>query len=257
MTWVVGTAIPFGYAAGFADIRVTFPDGKELDCLQKIYQVGPHVGAAFAGSVRIGFSMLFRLNQLLLQDVKPGYGWDLTAVAEWWPDDARAIWKIAPSNEKNLGCELMLFGVHPNDGQPWPKAHVYTFRSPTFEAAAVSSWGVCSLGKGARIKTYCEALGNLWEDDALVQLEAGFPGGIASGIEASLSDRLEALPIAGISPHLHVCIAFRDRLVMRTNDRRYIGQPPSTHFVMPAVATSYSKFLKLCGGRAAAEGAVA
>jgi hypothetical protein len=254
MTWVVGTVIPFGYAAGFADIRVTFPDGKESDCLQKIYQVGPHVGAAFAGSVRIGFSMLFRLNQLLLQDVNPGYGWDVTAVAEWWPDDARAIWNIAPSNEKNLGCELMLFGVHPSDGQPWPKAHLYTFRPPSFEAAPVSPWGIGSIGKGARIKTYCEPLGDLWE---LVQLEAGHPGGIAAGIESRLSDSLQVLPIPGISPHLHVCIAFRDRLVMRTNDRRYIGHPPSTHSVMPHVATSYSGFLKLCGGSAAAEGAVA
>jgi hypothetical protein len=43
MTWIVGAPFPFGYVIGWADIRVTFRDGREEGCLQKIYQVGPVV----------------------------------------------------------------------------------------------------------------------------------------------------------------------------------------------------------------------
>ena len=56
MTWIVAVPIPFGYAKGCADIRVTFKNGREEDCLQKIYQVGPVVCAAFAGAVRLHVS---------------------------------------------------------------------------------------------------------------------------------------------------------------------------------------------------------
>ncbi|MDT7815821.1 MAG: hypothetical protein QOJ42_5737 [Acidobacteriaceae bacterium] len=65
MTWIVAVPIPFGYAKGCADIRVTYKNGREEDCLQKIYQVGPVVCAAFAGSVRIGFALLSRTAQLV------------------------------------------------------------------------------------------------------------------------------------------------------------------------------------------------
>lgn len=133
MTWIVGVPVPFGYAIGCADIRVTFKDGREEDCLQKIYQVGPVVCAAFAGSVQIGFALLSRTAQLLKRN-DPGMAWDLDEVAKWWPQDAREVWNCMPDFEQQLKSEFMLFGAHPNQANPWPKPCVYTFRSPQFEA---------------------------------------------------------------------------------------------------------------------------
>ena len=260
MTWVVGTSCRFGWAAGFGDIRVTFPNGVERDGIQKIHPVGRYIGAGFSGSVRIGFSMLSGLSQLLHGD-EPGMAWDLSQVAEWWPQDARGIWERSPDLEKSARSELMLFGVDPIRGNPWAKPYVYVFRSPEFAPTPTALTGMletCSIGRGAGIKTYCEAIQNLAADEDLIRLEAGHPAGIVSGIDRRITERLEALPIPGISPHLHVCIAFRDRINCGTNDRRYIGRPPETHFVMPPVARSYAEFNRMFGGTAnAVEGATA
>jgi len=57
MTWVVGKLTPFGLGIVASDIRVTF-GGRTEDCLQKIYPVGGGILAGFAGSVKIGFSLL-------------------------------------------------------------------------------------------------------------------------------------------------------------------------------------------------------
>ena len=38
------------YAAAISDIRVSFPDGRTLDCLQKVYPVGRFIAAALAVS---------------------------------------------------------------------------------------------------------------------------------------------------------------------------------------------------------------
>lgn len=67
MTWIVGGAPPFGWAVGLSDIRVSFSDGTELDCLRKIYPVGRFITAGFAGSVAIGFAMIQRLSELFIQ----------------------------------------------------------------------------------------------------------------------------------------------------------------------------------------------
>jgi len=127
MTWIVAVPIPFGYAKGCADIRVTFKNGREEDCLQKIYQVGPVVCAAFAGSVRIGFALPSRTAQTRM-----------------------------PNLEQQLKSEFMLFGAHPNQGSSWPKPCVYTFRSPQFDAVpATGPLEACSLGKGELARLDC------------------------------------------------------------------------------------------------------
>lgn len=54
-----------GYAFGLSDVRVTFADKNEKDCLQDINPVGQYLAAAFAGSVQIGFRMIESLCQYL------------------------------------------------------------------------------------------------------------------------------------------------------------------------------------------------
>jgi hypothetical protein len=258
MTWIVGVPVQFGYAIGCADIRVTFKDGREKDCLQKIYQVGPVVCAAFAGSIRVGFELLTRTAQLL-KGSEPGMAWDLDEVAKWWPEDAREVWNRMPGLERALRSEFMLFGAHPQVGNPWAKPCIYTFRSPDFEPVPTrGSMEACSLGKGAGIRTYCDPLKNLWANEELIRLEAGSPGGIAKGMVSMITEKLLAVPIKGISPHLHVLLAFRDHVEGRNNNIQYIknrSMELEDVSVMPAVAVTYDAFMKDCGGAVEVEGA--
>lgn len=245
MTWIACAPSPFGYAMGFSDIRVTFADGREHDCLQKMYPVGRSLVAGFAGSVKIGFMMLARLAELL-HTGDDTMGWDPSVVAEWWREDARTVFQSAPDAEQQLRCELVILGVHPNQGDPWARSYVYTFRSPMFEPLAGNApLRFSSIGKGATIRTYCEPLSALWQDDSLLQLEVGRPGGVAAGLTYRLTEKLRSLPISGISPHLHHFVVFRDRVEGGTNDRVYIRHP-GPHFVMPPVAQSYPEFTKMC-----------
>ena len=52
-----------------------------------------------------------------------------------------------------------------------------------------------------------------------MELEAGSSGGVARGLTNLITDKLLALPISGISPHMHVFLAFRDHVEARKNDR--------------------------------------
>lgn len=58
MTWIIGTRTLFGHSILVSDIRVTFSDGTERDCLRKMYLVGEDFLCGFAGSLRIGFVMM-------------------------------------------------------------------------------------------------------------------------------------------------------------------------------------------------------
>lgn len=65
MTWVVGASSILGYGVMISDVRITFSDGTEKDMLRKVYPVGPWMLAGFAGSVRIGMTLIDNLKQSL------------------------------------------------------------------------------------------------------------------------------------------------------------------------------------------------
>ncbi len=58
MTWVIGMAGHFIGGVLLSDIRVTFKGQPARDLIRKIHQVGPNVVIGFAGSVRLGFSLV-------------------------------------------------------------------------------------------------------------------------------------------------------------------------------------------------------
>jgi hypothetical protein len=121
MTWVVGRSIPFGYSIASSDIRVTLGDGREVDCLQKIYAAGPFIAMGFAGSVPIGFATITRMRQLL-NPVEPGTAWQPDVVAERWPRHARDVFAAMPTEMQEDDCDLMMIGAHPsknNGDAPW------------------------------------------------------------------------------------------------------------------------------------------
>ena len=80
----------FGYGFGISDVRVTLGDGTEVDCLQKLYSIGRHVAAGFAGSVIIGFAMIDELRRLAAYEDER-MACDPLAIEKQWPDQARRI----------------------------------------------------------------------------------------------------------------------------------------------------------------------
>src|SRR5437764_136750 len=112
MTWIVGTAPPFGWAVGLSDIRVTLSNDSELDCLQKIYPVGRFIAAGFAGSVAIGFAMIQRLAELLYNPDERS-AWIPSEVAKWWQHDAQEVFNSFDDSEKDCGSQFILLGTHP------------------------------------------------------------------------------------------------------------------------------------------------
>jgi hypothetical protein len=255
MTWVIATSSIFGYAAGLADVRVTFQDGTEADCLQKIYPVGRFIAGGFSGSVMIGMNLLSILSELLSTS-GPNECWDLDEVAKWWTDDARTVFPKFPESERLLGCNLVILGAGPPEGrQIFGTPAVYTFNAPLFEPLKARMMDIVSIGKGSTIKTYTEVLAHLSKNHDLLQAEAGRPGGTVSVFEMFITKRIESLPISGISPHLHLCVVFPDRIEVGVNNRYYHGARPD--FTMPNVASNYTEFLTLAGSlRRSAAGAV-
>jgi hypothetical protein len=230
MTWVVGAATPFGYGTGISDVRVTFSDGRERDCLQKIYPVGRFIAAGFAGSVAIGFAMLNRLKELLYTP-NESEAWDPVAVSQWWSADARAVFDKSSEEEQELQSQIMLIGAHPfeHNGAPqWPRCHVYTFSSPTFEPVEAKPPTLAAIGHGTDVEHCRDALNRIATDhDAwfnVLRGEQGIPGGMATMLAISLTTLLQRTQPRGISSHLHYCWVYRGRIVIRTNNHESIGR---------------------------------
>ena len=166
MTWIVGAAAALGYAVGISDIRVTFSDGSERDCLQKIYPMARFIAAGFAGSVRIGFEMLKGLA-FQLQDAPENMAFFPQEVADCLTPLARDIFQSFPPEERALHSHLMLLGAHPTDNVGIPglaRCSVHILRSPEFEPAIMRIGEVVSIGSGSGVPPYQDVLANLSAD---------------------------------------------------------------------------------------------
>lgn len=229
MTWIVGTPTMFGYAFGISDVRVTLADGREFDCLQKIYNVGQFVAAGFAGSVSIGFAMIEELASLLhLED--RSRAWELDVVAQWWPDDARRVFEAFPEQERRLQSDLILLSVHPQEYRgehEWPRAFVYIFRSPDFAAQEVPVHVLGSIGSGSAYdkckKVIDEFSANHERRFAYMKGEQGVPGGMATRLGHDLTELLIRNRVVGVSPHLLYSWVYRGRVIIRPNDHVRVG----------------------------------
>lgn len=252
MTWVVGNATFFGYAVGVSDIRVTFGDGTELDCVQKLYPVGRFIAAGFAGSVAIGFGMLHVLSGLLSQ-APENTAWMPEVVSEWWPADARNVFGMFGEQEQRLGCQLMLLGAHPTENlgeAPWPRCSVYRFSAPSFEPQLAPIREVVSIGSGAQVPVYADALRHLSESFQWLQGATMGPHGLATTFNISLTATLQHSPQQGISDHLHVVSLTRGSILVSTNDHTsFLPDGTQEHFQMPPLAKSYQELVEICQKR--------
>lgn len=252
MTWIVGMALNLGVAVGISDVRVSSPDGAiSKDCLQKIYPVGRDIALGFAGSVSIGFRMVSCLTKLLSQ-CPPDQAWDPTAVAGWWPADARDIFAAASDQARAGQCDLMMLSAHPNESMgdaPWPRTFVHIFRSPTFDAVSLPFNEAESIGSGAVESGCVEALKRLTGDDdakfGLLQFMAAGHGGPGLVLGHALSEYIREAQPDYISPHLNLCTVTRGQVSMIDNDYvSYEGEEP-VHFKMPRLARSIEELIEI------------
>jgi hypothetical protein len=246
MTWVIGRAGPFGHAIGLSDIRVTLSDGSEHDCLRKIYKVGNQLALGFAGSVAIGLEAVAQMAVALRRPTDEDR-WDPLYVAETLPGGMRELFEAFPDEEKALDCHLMLLSAHPmrNDGPaPWAKCFVHRFYSPEFDPIPTSGADIVSIGSGAGIEPYTDALRQLGHDMDMFKLEVGFPGGSGIGLMSSVSSLLQRNPASGISRYLHISLVGRDSVRIGDNGSLISGGA-DTPGGMPEVATSLEQLRRL------------
>jgi hypothetical protein len=262
MTWVIGAAATAGYAVGISDVRVTLANGREMDCLQKLYPMSRFIAAGFAGSVRIGFAMLDALAYML-RDLPDGSAWHPEEVADCFQDLASQVFQAAPQAEQALHSHLMLLGAHPTEdaGIPgWVRCSVHTLRSPAFAPQLARAGEVVSIGSGSAVARYQKVLDG-FSSNVLSLLQGEVMDARMGFLPLSIvvQKTIEQNPIPGISPHAHICVVRRGSVEVGTNDEnRY---PPSGEVIeirMPPVATTWDELARLASSStgSCADGAV-
>jgi hypothetical protein len=242
MTWALGLPTIFGYSGAIADVRVTCSDSTEHDCLQKIYRVGPEVAMSFAGSVKIGFSMLHHVQSTLAYNTQsepqtplgPGqlHLWDGREIAKWLPEEAKRVWVLAKEAEKAGHCHLMLLSGLPDaiedDGKTRrSQCSVFIFRSPDFAAEEIPHRKIGAIGCGTGVAA-CRALVQRLNSGHegyfnSQRFEAGMPGGMLSNIGMTATRILEEHQPKGISPYLTFCWAYHQRVIIKVNNHTKYG----------------------------------
>jgi hypothetical protein len=247
MTWIVGAAASTGYAVGVSDIRVSFGNGQELDCLQKLYPMARFIAAGFAGSVEIGFRMLDGLAYQL-RDAPNDQAFLPQEVVDCFSPLAKDIFKGAPAASRDLGSQLILLGAHPTEdlGIPgWTRCSVHILKSPDFVPESSSIGQVVSIGSGSQIVTYREALASMSADPfSLIKMDTTGVGASSLILSMVIQKTVERNPAKGISCHAHICIVRRGSVNIQPNDEDvYPPNGEKIEFRMPPVATTWDEFI--------------
>jgi hypothetical protein len=258
MTWVVGIANFLGYGAAISDIQVSWPQsGRVLDCLQKVYGLGPNLAGGFAGSVEVGFRLLGDIAAILQATALPGHAILPRAFAHRWYRRARRVFSEQPTSIQQLGSELLLVSVSPVErvgDSPWPRADVIVMRSRSgFSPEFATGLRCLSIGSGSGVEVYREALA---DPQTFFNLEIGGGTGIALGLAMRLRHVISKHPQPGISRYTHLTLVRADSVTvqpMNFTDIERDGTVVCDH--MPPVARSWEEFSSLAqqNGLASAE----
>lgn len=262
MTWIVGMPFFLGYGLMVSDIRVSW-NGREEDCLQKVFPVARFIGVGFAGSVYAGFVMLNELRKEYgLAD--RAHAWIPEFVAADWRPRARTIYARIKDDARVQGhpCHLLFVGAHPTDhmGNPdWPRCYAWKMTSPDFKPEFAEMNRTVSIGSSTEVSYYREALADLHDDDAvapLIQMEVGGVGGFACAVEHVLGETVAEHPVSGVSKHLHLAIVTRgvDFRVQPNDHTMYPGEGRVIQIKMPPVTRSWDEFEQYCRSKSLAEG---
>lgn len=248
MTWIVGTVPPFGYSILVSDVRVSWGDGTERDCLQKIHKVGDDFLCGFAGSVKIGFALLNALaEQLPSKQHRP----PPVLAHDWIPTLARRIFQAAPAEEKKLGCQLIIAAAHPTENLgdvPWSRTYVWTFSQRNhFEPEACGADDAVGIGSGSDVSTYTTALHDARRAPFFLQLIMHGEGAQAEYIANTMHQSALKNPKAGVSSFYQMGIVTRGQA--RLGDYGYTrleADGTKREVRVPSVAQTYKTFQDFC-----------
>lgn len=238
-----------GYCYILSDVKVSWGNNVEIDCLQKFYPISKNIGAGFAGSVSLGFKMLDALGDYIRKNpsergIVPEY------VANQWGRIARRLYNEASPIEKRLGCHLIMLGISPKrqieiGTSYFPRTHVLTFYAPYFRPQIISAYEFGSIGSGMVIKEYKELLD--WfnnEINNILKFEEFGQFGMSTILNILVTDKLSQFPKFGISNHLQIFIGSSGGFTYLTNDR--IAEDDSSILKMPELAKGYLEFKEFC-----------
>ena len=273
MTWIVGTATPFGYSFALSDTRVTLGNGRHRDCLQKIYPVARYIAVGFAGSVKIGFDVIEALKASLYEEDER-LAWNPPELIAQLPSLLQKVFQDAAVEEQMNHSHLMLLSTHPTEpaGSPWARAYLHILKSPNFLPEEIKPHEVGAIGCHTLSQECVQAIERFAHDpkshEFLMQGEVGPRGGLGSRLGMMLTPIIEKAQPDGISSHLHECWVYRGKILIGTNDHVKLGpwsswnpgvenaempqvevvgtpETPGFAFSMPQVATSWEQLLKI------------
>jgi hypothetical protein len=251
MTWVIGTSSMFGYGVVISDVQVRLQSGETRDMLLKAYPVANGIVGGFAGSVRIGFSLMENLREFLQipEAFASSHAWDPIWVAKNWQKSAERVFQMHSPIEQTLGARVLLVGISPTEhrGNPaWRNVYMVRFASPEFKPGIMNRpFAACSIGSGAGVTEYKRALKQLTRmQSGFQKAEIGRDFGWADALCFQLSRVATDRPKEGVSRHFNV-IAFRHGEMLRRNSDHLTHGPDGTEpieTVMPRLADSYAAF---------------
>lgn len=250
MTWIIGSAALFGSAILVSDICATFTnkDGtkRHVDCLQKIYYLGPHVIGGFSGSVRIGFDIL----EILRREFSTGptdTGLDTNIAAHTWLSRViRRVFRNAPECEKKLSSSIILASAHPNKNRgdaPWPWTDIHIFSSPNFDPVMAAPMEIVAIGKRNAMSAYMDALRLLSTDPGFLRAAMNNDDGQASLLAHMVSSTLSNSPIPGVSTMFQFGVITRGKYTI--HDHEYTMRQPDGQkidIVFPRIARGKEEF---------------
>jgi hypothetical protein len=229
MTWVIGVPVG-GFAIGVADTRVSVDRQPVTGFgVQKLHQVSHQMVVGFSGSIELGFEMVDALAEyVLLSGVDPGRdlgvgltNWTKHLATTYRPDaggNGVSLLVLAASATVRFGPDEVDLGM--------PLCHGGIVRTPSaagspFQVQGIPHLEARSIGSGAGVEAYRQALERLATRDTLVslfrfqQFAEGTPGLV-------LADQLTRTLEQGIEPtvsqDLHIAVVGASGVVWTTNE---------------------------------------
>lgn len=261
MTWVIGLQ-SLGCASIFGDVRASYGHVEATAFgIQKIHRLNDRTAVGFAGSAKIGFNEVARLQDWA--SVVGGSA-EVPEFLQAWYSDAHDTYELRYSSEdREEGCDLIFIGssaqkLRSPDGREYIRSdpalgtvqltHGYEVRfpSPGDPGSAPSLMGNfgAAVGVGAAVNEY---VASARENMLPAMLNLGDIGSAAQSAEvihllmsAALNAVVERVPTPGVAPMFTGAVFNGDAVFFNSSDHGALGSGP-----LPPMAASYGELVQL------------